>query len=301
MMARPAPLGSPSIPRSRPPGLFRLARELARRRAPGGYRLIDVARRLGLLERVVRYGISEGVTLDVPIGRTENAWDLRDVMGYQPQMVDDLVGAVESMAAPVTFVDGGADIGLVSVLVAARCGDRLASVVAIEPNGAAFEVLQVNLDRLPCPADALRGAVSDFTGQGRLETPAYDDSAHASFLVRAADGEIPVFRIDDLGVAPGVRLVMKLDVEGEELAAIRGARATLERAAGFAVSFEAHEDVARRTGVDPIEAVRYLDEIRPCAVSISELPGHALTTDRPFFDQVSLSRPIGVSVLCRAR
>lgn len=288
-------------PASRPPGLFRLARHLSRRRAPGGYRLLDTTRRLGLLERVVRYRVTDAVTLDVPIWRPENAWDRPDLFAYQSELIDDLVGAVEGMGAPVTLLDCGADIGLVSVLVAARCADRLESVVAVEPNQTAYRVLEGNLARLPVPARSCLAAVSDFTGRGELASPEYDSSDHARFLVAAGDGDIPVVRIDDLEIPPQSHLVIKLDVEGGEQQALSGARRTLEGSARFAVSFEAHRAVAQRTGIDPVEIIEFLNGLRPCDVSVSEFPGVPITTARPFFSQVVDPRPIGFSVLCRSR
>jgi FkbM family methyltransferase len=283
------------------PLLFRLSRALTRRGTRGGYRLQELSRRLGARDRIARYPITAGVSLDVPIGRPENAWDRGDVMRYQRELIDDLVRVVEAQPAPATLLDCGADIGLVSVLVAARCGDRLERIVAIEPNPVAHEVLEGNLGRLPVSTRVVRAAAADFSGSGTLTSPDYDGSDHARFLVVEPGGEIPVVRIDDLGLGEGVPLVIKLDVEGGELQALEGARGTLERSAGFAVSFEAHPAVTERTGVDPGVIVRFLDGIRPCEVTLSEFPDFAFDRERPFFSQFRPPRQIGYSLLCRSR
>jgi FkbM family methyltransferase len=285
----------------RPPALFRLARAIARRRLRGGHRLEEAIRRFGLLNRVVRYRISDGVSIDVPLWRPENAWDREDLLTYQSELVDDLVGAVAGMQAPATLLDCGADIGLISVLVAARCGDRLALIVAVEPNRTAYEVLEGNLARLPSPSRAVHAAASDRAGRGTLVSPEYDDSDHARFLVAEADGEVPVIRIDDLELPARASLVIKLDVEGGELQVLRGAERTLAGAAGFAVSFEAHPAVVERTGVDPVDIIAYLDGIKKCDVRVSEFPDLVITTGRPFFAQFDPPRRIGFSVLCRSR
>jgi FkbM family methyltransferase len=286
---------------SRPPLLFLLSRTLTRRGARGGYRLLHLARRLGQLDRVVRYPIPGGGSLDVPISRPENAWDRRDVLSYQHELIDDLVRVVEAARGTATLLDCGADIGLISVRVAARCSDRLGEVVAIEPNPVAQDVLEANLSRVPVPSRVVRAAAASFSGRGSLSSPAYDDSDHARFLVEREDGPIAVVRIDDLGLREGVPLVVKLDVEGGELDVLRGAERTLRSAAGFAVSFEAHPAVAERTGIDPMEIVRFLDTIRACDVTISEFPALALDPQTPFFSQFSAPRMIGYSVLCRSR
>lgn len=289
MVARQAPL------------LFRLSRALTRRGTRGGYRLMGLARSLGRLDRVVRYEIADGITLDVPISRPENAWDRRDVLRYQHELIDDLVAMVEDMPASAILLDCGADIGLVSVRVAARCAGSLEEIVAIEPNATAHAVLEANLERLPVSTRVVRAAAADFSGSGALVAPEYDSSDHARFLVRRDGGPIRVTRIDDIGVRSGLPLVIKLDVEGGELGALEGAARTLADAAGFAVNFEAHPAVVARTGIDPLDVVRFLEGIRPCDVSVSEFPGATLDRDRPFFEQLDVPRPIGYSVLCRSR
>ena len=285
----------------RAPLLFTLSRALTRRGTRGGYRLMRVARSLGRLDRVVRYEVADGITIDVPISRPENAWDRRDVMRYQHELIDDLVAMVEGMPAKPVLLDCGADIGLVRVRIAARCGGSLEEIVAIEPNTTAHEVLEANLGRLPVRTRVVRAAAADFSGSGALVTPAYDSSDHARFLVRADDGPVPVTRIDDIGLRPGLPLVVKLDVEGGELGALEGAARTLADSAGFAVNFEAHPAVVERTGIDPLDVVRFLEGIRPCDVSVSEFPGATIDRDRPFFEQLDVPRPIGYSVLCRSR
>ena len=273
---------------------------LRRHEYRGAYRLLDLTRRLGMLDRVVRYRITDDVTLDVPISRPENAWARADVFRYQRKMMDDLVATVDSMSTPVTFVDCGADIGLVSVLVAARCASRLESVLAIEPNATARRVLDVNLNRLPCRTRAYAAATSDFTGRGTLVAADYDSSDHGRYLVAAPHGEVTVMRVDDLPIEPAGAVVIKLDVEGAEDATLRGAEQTLADAAEFAVSFEAHPQVAERTGLDPIETIRYLEGLRPCLVRTSEFPDLRISTERPFFSQVPQSARRALTILCRS-
>lgn len=287
--------------RSRAPFLFRVARSRIRRGARGGHKLLALTRRLGMLDRVVRHPIDDRVSLDVPIGRPENAWDRADVLRYQAEMVDDLVEAIQAMEPPVTIVDCGADIGLVSVLLSARCRDRLGPVVAIEPNEAVAGVLEGNLGRLEPPGRVVRAAASDTSGRGSLASPGYDESDHARYLVEAPEGDVEVVRIDDLGLPQGAALAIKLDVEGAELDALRGAEQSLAAARSFAVAFEAHPAVTERTGVDPVEIARYLVSIRPCEVTVSEFPGLEIDLERPLLAQFDVPADIGFNVMCRTR
>jgi FkbM family methyltransferase len=270
----------------RAPWHFRLALSLIRRRIRGGYRLVGMARRLGRLNVVVPYVLEEGLTLDVPLYRRENLMTAEEAREYEALAIACLVEEVKARRpAAVTLVDCGADIGLISTLLSARCPD-VARIVAFEPNPEAFPILRWNLERLSPPGECHAAAVSDFSGRAELRSPGPGTSDHARFIVPSPEGEIPVMRVDDLGVDPGHGLLLKIDVEGAELAVLRGAAGTLAAAAWFVVLFEAHPEVARRTGIDPIECVRLLGSLGARRFRIAEAPEVQLREDRPFYDQV---------------
>ena len=240
---------------------------------------------MGLLNCVVRYEVTESLTVDVPLYRPENWWDPEEVRAYESSLVDALCAAAGAKPGPLRLVDCGAEIGLFSVLMAARL-PQIAHVIAIEPDPAAIEILETNIARLPIPGEARLAAVGETPGRGRLEHPETDDSAHAQFIVTDANGPTEILRIDDLGLPRDGTLLLKLDVEGAELAVLEGARQTLSEVADFVVAIEAHSQVAARTGGDPIECLRLLESIRPCQFSIAERPEVALSTERGFFDQM---------------
>jgi hypothetical protein len=66
------------------------------------------------------------------------------------------------------------------------------------------------------------------------------------------------------------------------------------------VSFEAHPRVVERTGVEPTEIIRLIQSVRDCSVTVSDVPAMEVTTDRPFFAQVSDLRVMGYNILCRS-
>jgi FkbM family methyltransferase len=258
---------------------------LIRRRIRGGYRLVETARRLGWLNVVVPYTLGEGLALDVPLYRPENFMSDREARDYEAPAIALLAAEIGGRPGPVTLVDCGADIGLISALLLDRC-PNVTRVIAFEPNREAFPILKANVERL-CPAgECHETAVSDFSGRAELRSPRPGTTGHARFIVACAEGDIPVMRVDDLEVDPGHGLLLKIDVEGAELGVLRGAVHTLGSAAWFVVLFEAHPEVARRTGIDPIECVRLLRSLGACRFQIAESPEIHLVDDRPFFDQV---------------
>ena len=269
----------------RPPWHFRLAMTLIRRQIRGGYRLVDTARRLGWLNVVVPYTVGKGPALDVPLYRPENFMSDREAREYEAPAIALLAAEIGRRPAPVTLVDCGADIGLVSALLLDRC-PNVTRVIAFEPNLEAFPILKANIERLSPAGECHATAVSDFSGRAELRNPRPGTTGHARFIVSCPDGDVPVMRVDDLEIDPGHGVVLKIDVEGAELGVLRGAVRTLGSAAWFAVLFEAHPEVARRTGIDPIECVRLLGSLGACRFQIAEAPEIRLVDDRPFFDQV---------------
>jgi FkbM family methyltransferase len=144
-----------------------------------------------------------------------------------PEMVDELDAFLASAADRRRFLDVGACHGLFSL--AFTQGRPGAEAVAVEPSPLAWEVLESNLRRNAgarvTPVQAAVGA-----SPGRL-TMRY--SWHHLEASPEADGdpaaiEIPLRTVDLLCAELGFRPdLMKVDVEGYELAALRGARGVL--------------------------------------------------------------------------
>jgi len=88
-------------------------------------------------------------------------------------------------------------------------------------------------------------------------------------------------------------VVIKIDVEGGEAAVLRGAAHTISAVPNVIVVIEAHPDVVRRTGIDPVECLRFLSSLRPFQFVVSET-GSTLQTDRPIFDQISADQVYNV-------
>lgn len=268
------------------PWYFRLSRALERRHVRGATRLLEEARRRGMLDVLVEYPVSDDLRLAVPIWRPCNAWDRRDVIGYEAAFLRLFAGCVGALGPGATLVDCGADIGTVSVLLRARC-KNLDRIVAFEPNPSAHRVLALNLGGLGIEAQARRAAASDFTGRGHLASPPSDSSAHAMYLQPDPGGDVRVERVDDLLLPFGTPLALKIDVEGGELPVVEGAAQAIANASAVAIAFEAHPKVALRTCLDPVHVMRRLRELRDDLVFyIDTVPARAIDPDRPVFEQV---------------
>lgn len=131
------------------------------------------------------------------------------------------------------FVDVGAHVGMytVAAAVALRGGGR---VLALEPNPVARAQLEENIGLNDCrEVMVVARAAAEESGTGLLHVPLTPDTSFSSLEGgRFAEGEpLPVERttvdaeVERLGLEP---VLVKIDVEGAELAVLAGMAHTLE-------------------------------------------------------------------------
>jgi FkbM family methyltransferase len=176
-----------------------------------------------------------------------------------------------------TFIDVGANIGMVTMLAARLVGTD-GHVIAIEPNPDVFEELtwhvQSNgLDRVA----AQRVALGKETALESLSVP-MDNPGGGTLGTLPMDGrsggkgvhEVLVKRGDDVFQDLKGPVVIKLDVEGHEAAALRGLARTIE-AVRPALIVESNADMLRANGSSVAELFETLAGFgyRPLAVSVS--------------------------------
>ncbi len=143
-------------------------------------------------------------------------------------------------------VDVGSNIGTHALAAAHWVGEG-GTVVAIEPHPRIFSYLQANVRRnARHNITALNLAIGDTDGEVAFSDRWEDDE---NAVVEGSPGalRVPVRRLDALDLA-GQRSIalLKIDVEGYELAVLTGARATLHRVT--AVLYEACEQHCARFG-----------------------------------------------------
>ncbi|MGK8795141.1 FkbM family methyltransferase [Burkholderia cenocepacia] len=148
------------------------------------------------------------------------------------QELDTIMQVIDQLPDDAIAVDGGANAGLVCVPIAHRLRERGGRVYAFEPQRTLFHALggTVALNQLDNLHLRNMGLASH---NGTMTVPEIDYGQAADFgsvsLVdgHAADGSpTPVVALDSLGLP---RLdFLKLDIEGMEIDALRGARRLIE-------------------------------------------------------------------------
>ena len=173
----------------------------------------------------------------------------------------DLLAAIKALKlAPGVYIDGGACLGTHSVFFAKECGATM--VVAVEPNPEALRYLRYNVNGLPvavlnmCLSDGLYCTVdkgpSGNLGTATTRAVQLHAGSDAGITVIDAQGgssrsqvgsddlKVECTTIDALGEYSRISLI-KLDIEGKEVEALRGARRTIAIHKPVIVT-EAHTD-----------------------------------------------------------
>ncbi len=160
-----------------------------------------------------------------------------------------------------TFLDVGANYGLLSFGLAGRHGDRI-DFHLFEPNTALTRTIGRSRARYPamrCTVNAV--AVSDRPGTVRFSLDeAQTGASHISTADEAGTVEVPAIALDGYIAANGITRVdlLKLDIEGFEASACRGAEKSLRSRLIRAVYYEYFEKCLIRAG-EPGKLIEYLD------------------------------------------
>lgn len=195
---------------------------------------------------------------------------------YEPELSAFLRAHLDLRDGDVV-VDIGANLGWYSLL-AERQARGAVDVFAFEPDPDNFALLTANLALNGARrVTAVQQALSAEAGTVRLHRYR-DTNLGRHSVLPINDGEtveVPAGRLDDFwasrGLGDRVPRFIKIDVEGYELVALRGARAVLERCPLLLAEYS--PTYMRAGGIDPAELVAYLAGLglRPHALRAGRL------------------------------
>ena len=194
--------------------------------------------------------------------------------------------------------DLGANLGQYTLL-AAKCVGRKGRVYSFEPSSRMFGELEFNV-RLNGLLDVCvlnRAAVSDATGMARLSR--YEEGAEVFGSIGSHKRkeasiigyeEVRTITLDDYIKDTGINRVdfMKIDIEGAELLALRGARNLLSRSDSPAILLEVEDVNTSGFGYKAIEIWDYLRSLGYRMYSFERFRSRLEIVERP--EESSLSR-----------
>jgi len=242
-----------------------------------------------LPERNIAIKLNEDATFEFPYG--DGYWSKLLDRSYHYEDELELLFR-HSRDVDYTLLDCGANYGYWSVLVTSRpFGAHRA--IAVEPSSANFSKLANNARVNGNRFETLKCAIGAIKGTARLS-----GSKHEAFSIAgSADGggeEVPVMALDDLladgKIAAGGKYLIKLDVEGVEIDAIKGGAKLL--AGDSVIMCEEH-------GNDPDHTVsRYILEQTPLKLIVYDPRSNRLetVTELSILDRIKISSHVGYNV-----
>jgi FkbM family methyltransferase len=214
---------------------------------------------------------------------------------------------LNTLNTPFTLFDLGADIGTVSSLVAVHC-KNLENVAAFEPNPKSFEVLKSNLDNLRQPVKCVKSAVSNFNGFATFYADPARLNDHEGYIDNSAEGDTVVTSLDNWLVIQNQKseqndfllektLALKIDVEGQEIQLLLGAKALIKNADKVIILIEVHPQVLARTHHTPDDLFATAEQFRDFDWTVPLYKNTPVNRDLSFFEQVPVGQYdiIGIS------
>ena len=253
-----------------------------------GYNSCANLLRKALAERDIEIKLNDDATFAFPYG--DGYWSklLNRTFSYEDEL--DLLFRA-SADVDYTLLDCGANFGYWSVLVSSKpYGSHKA--IAIEPSAANFPKLANNARINNNRFQAIKCAIGAARGTARLS-----GTKHEAFSIAGGqkDGEeVPVIALDNLFddglISPGGKFLIKLDVEGVEIDAIKGG----ERLLG-----EDSVLLAEEHGNDPKHTVsRFILEQTPLKLIVYDPQTNRMETvkELSILDRIKVSSHVGYNV-----
>jgi FkbM family methyltransferase len=253
-----------------------------------GYNSCANLLRKTLPERDIAIKLNSDAVFEFPYG--DGYWSKLLNRSYQYE--DELeVLFRDSVDVDYTFIDCGANYGYWSVLVSSKPFGAH-NAIAIEPSGQNFPKLannaRINGDRF----EAIKCAIGSGRGTARLS-----GTKHEAFSIAGSQSggeEVPVIALDNLiddgKVSANGKFLIKLDVEGVEIDAIKGGSRLLQT--DSVVLCEEHGSDREHT------VSRYILEKTPLTLMVYDPRSSRLETvkELSILDRIKVSSHVGYNV-----
>jgi FkbM family methyltransferase len=253
-----------------------------------GYNLAANLLRKALTERGIQIRLNPDAVFEFPYG--DGYWSklLNRTFSYEDEL--ELLFR-DSADIDYTLLDCGANYGYWSVLVSSKpFGSHKA--IAIEPSGQNFPKLANNAKINGNRFEAMKCAIGAARGTARLS-----GTKHEAFSIAGDQGsgeEVPVLALDNLlddgKVVANGKFLIKLDVEGVEIEAMKGGARLMQ---GDSVL------LCEEHGNDPRHTVsRYILEQTPLKLIVYDPRSNRLetVTDLSILDRIKVSSHVGYNV-----
>ena len=183
--------------------------------------------------------------------------------GYYEKELGDLIKKI--LKPGDVFLDIGANIGYFSLLAAKH--EPTAKIISFEPVSSVFKILEENISRNAAKnVKAVNAAASDKNGRREIYLSVEDNIGMSSFQkpenYSGKTEDVKVITIDEWFRSSGLAKVdkIKLDVEGSELAAVKGMQEILQNFKP-SVIVEINPETLLPFGLKPADIFSYFSQL----------------------------------------
>jgi FkbM family methyltransferase len=228
----------------------------------------------GALKPFVRSIRFDGITMFLDTRDNAIFRYLRHRGNYEPICVGAMKSAVAHNPGSI-FLDAGASYGFFTLAIAGTSAPgTLIHAYAFEPDTRSSAALNKSIaaNRFENRVTAKQVILGDEDGTARLFLSNRASTSNRTFKTAgptvdvSGSVELPSMRIDtflaDVDVCDKY-IILKIDVEGNELRVLKGARETLKKCKGYVVLFEYYPVGIREVGQDSEEFAEVLKDLKP--------------------------------------
>lgn len=220
-------------------------------------------------------------------------WNNLGPKNYYLEEIIPFVNVVNKELKSFDFFDLGADVGVISALVNKYC-KGINKIYAFEPNPISFEILFRNIANISDQHLCQNAAASDFTGQCYLEFDSDVASDHEGHIVIDRPGLTEVTSLDafiaEQSIVLSDEIVIKIDVEGQELAVLNGAKELIRSSNKVVLLLEIHPDVMNKDNMSPEHLFNTAEAIRDFNWLVPLHHNKLIDRQRPFFSQFPMQQ-----------
>ena len=249
----------------------------------GKYFIYQLGLKLGLGRKLIHHSI-QGKDFFVPWDQW-CFWLEYGPENYYPDDIIPLATIANQLSGDTCLRELGADIGTVSAQLKTLC--NFAEVICLEPNPNSFDILEKNASSIGFTP--LNLAISDFNGQANLHFKPALGSDHEGYIEACGSGSTQVVNLDHLFTTYKLEnypnILLKIDVEGQEVATFRGATRLLQHTKNIVVMVEIHPDVLTREAMTAEEIFLEAEKHRAFTWVVPSLSNKTVDRSKPFFSQ----------------
>jgi FkbM family methyltransferase len=262
----------------------------------GEYFFYSLLGKFNSLDRAGRFEYFGGKVY-IPL-RVPEALYVNDFSLFQGLREVNFAHQLNSMFDEFVLLDCGGYFAQVSMRIAKLC-PGLENTVIFDPNSENCVYARANLELTGKPFKVINAAVSDFSGNATLIFPEGPNVPDSAYIEKCEDGDIGVLRLDDLLAShsmdlSGKNVAIKLDVEGQEKAAVKGAERVIREARAVCFFMELHPGVLKRTGQTAESLLQSVSEIRHTDWYVADQPDLKLMPGAPVFEQIGEERIVDI-------